>query len=45
MPGEVSLVHHGMIFLGELPELSHHVIESLRESIEKGFTTIEPLHR
>jgi magnesium chelatase family protein len=45
MPGEVSLVHHGMISLGALPELRHHVIESLRESIGKGFTTIEPLHR
>jgi magnesium chelatase family protein len=45
MPGEVPLAHHGMLLLGELPELRRHVLESLRYPIEKGFTTIEPRHR
>jgi len=30
MLGEVPLAHHGMLFLGELPELRRHVLESLR---------------
>jgi predicted ATPase with chaperone activity len=30
MPGEVLPAHHGMLFLGELPELRRHVLESLR---------------
>jgi len=29
MPGEVLLAHHGMLLLGELPELRRHVLESL----------------